>query len=78
MFEPSTYRRIGIDLFPHLRLGYTIWVVNAFVKISAALLDASHDFIIVTPNERLARELRRGLNQAHQAQELRHGRVPNA
>ena len=43
-------------------------MVNAFVKISAALLKASHDFIIVTPNERLARELRRGLNQAHQAQ----------
>ena len=45
-------------------------MVNAFVKISAALLEASHDFIIVTPNERLARELRRGLNQAHQAQGL--------
>jgi RecB family exonuclease len=45
-------------------------VVNAFVKISAALLDASRDFTIVTPNERLARELRRGLNQAHQARGL--------
>ena len=42
-------------------------MVNAFVKISDSLLDASDDFIIVTPNERLARELRRGLNQAHQA-----------
>ena len=42
-------------------------MVNAFVKISDALLDASRDFTIVTPNERLARELRRGLNQAHQA-----------
>ena len=46
-------------------------MVNAFVKISDSLLDASDDFIIVTPNERLARELRRGLNQAHQARGLK-------
>ena len=46
-------------------------MVNAFVKISDSLLDASNDFILVTPNERLARELRRGLNQAFKAQGLK-------
>ena len=53
------------------RLRYTLAVVNAFVQISDSLLEASNDFTIVTPNERLARELRRGLNQAHQARGLK-------
>ena len=49
-----------------LRLSYTLGVVNAFVKISDLLAQAASDHIIVTPNERLARELRRGFNQRQQ------------
>ena len=41
-------------------------MINAFVKITDSLAEAAKHHIVVTPNERLARELRRGLNQWQQ------------
>jgi probable DNA repair protein len=41
-------------------------VVNAFANITDVLAEAASDHILITPNERLARELRRGFNQRQQ------------
>ena len=45
-------------------------MVKAFVNIPHALANAVSNHVIITPNERLARELRRGFNQ-HQQQHNR-------
>lgn len=51
-------------------LRYTAAMVRAFVNIPHALAKAVSNHVIITPNERLARELRRGFNQ-HQQQHNR-------